>query len=91
MTDLSRLSDEKFDLYLFTLSLDGVLVDISQIEDAYVVDNDGNRKRMDTDISRTSNISWEGLNLPVQNKEELVEYKRLLGRDIDLIDIEQIG
>ena len=90
-TDLGHISDEKFDLYLLTLNLDGVFVDISQIEDAYVVDKDGNRKKMDTDISKAQRVNWEGLNLTVQNKQELIEYKRLLRRDTDLMDIEQIG
>jgi len=33
----------------------------------------------------------EGISLLVQNKEALIAYKKVLGRDTDLIDIEQIG
>ncbi len=35
--------------------------------------------------------SVEGIELPVQSKESLIAYKKILGRDTDLIDIEQIS
>lgn len=89
--DLHHLENEKFDLYLLTLKLDDTLVDISQVEDAYVFDNKGKRVRMNTNISNAEFISWEDINLPLQNKKELLGYKKILNRDIDLIDIEQMG
>ncbi len=78
-------------MYLLTLQIDGVPVDISQVEDAYILDKDGKRAQMQTDLSKVEMINWEGLNLPVQSKQELITYKKILSRDVDLIDIKQIG
>ena len=91
VNDFDHLSDGMFDLYLLTMNMKGVLIDVSQIEDAYVFNKAGQKIKMNTDISKMNYIAWEGLYLPVQDKQDLIAYKKILGRDTDLTDIEQIN
>lgn len=89
-TDLHHLQDQKFDLYLLTLKINGIFVDISQAENAYIMSN-GKKIKMSTNISKAKILEWEGVKLLVQNKTELIAYKKALNRDIDLTDIKQIS
>lgn len=87
---LHRFQDDNFDLDLINLNIDGVPVDISQTEDSYVFSKDVGKTKMEPDLSRAVSVNYEGLNLLVQDKAELIRYKTLAGRDVDLIDIEQM-
>ena len=91
VTDYHHLQDEKFDLYLLILSVYGVSVDISQLERACIYDVRGERVEMQSDIARAKNIAWEDMALPVQDKQELITYKTILNRDIDLSDIQEMS
>ena len=88
--DLYHFQDKTYDLYLITLNIDGVPVDISQTEDSYVFGKDTRKTKIESDLSRAVSVNYEGLGLLVQNKAELIRYKTLAGRDADLIDIEQM-
>jgi len=85
--DYYNLTDEQFDIWLLTLMIDNVLVDISQTEEAYVLKKDGIKIKMDSNISKAKHIEYYGLKIPVQDKEELITYKKIIGRGTDLIDI----
>lgn len=88
--DFHHLQDDQFDLYLMTLKFDDVLVDISQIEDAYIIDKNGQRVKMTTDLANAVVVNWEGTDLSVQAKNELIEYKKLLNRPTDITDIQEM-
>lgn len=88
--DFHRHQSEYFDIWIMTLKIDDVLVDISQGEDCSMRDKDGSWVKMDTDLSHPTIINFEGMELTVEPKEELTNYKKVLGRDTDLVDIEQI-
>lgn len=89
--DFHHLQDEHFDIWLITLHIDGISVDISHAEESYFVGKDGNKIRMDADVSKAKLLNLEGINVPVEDKEELIAYKKIIARDTDLIDIEQIS
>ena|SRR3990167_7726856 len=88
--DYHNLIDEQFDIWLLTLMIDGILVDISQAEEAYIFKKDGTKIKMDSNISKARNIEYEELKIPVQDKKELIAYKRMVGRETDLMDIRSI-
>lgn len=85
--DYYNLVDEQFDIWLLTLMIDGVLVDISQVEEAHVFQKDGTKTKMDSDISQAKYMEYDGLQIPVQDKEKLIAYKKIIGRKTDLMDI----
>lgn len=88
--DFYHLDDEHFDIWLMTLRIDGVGVDISQAQESYFVNKTGKKIRMDGDLSKTKIVDIDGVEVPVQDKKELIAYKKIIGRDTDLIDIKQM-
>lgn len=88
--DFHRHLSEYFDIWIMTLKINDVLVDISQGEDCSMRDKNGKWIKMDTDLSHPTWVKFEGMKLSVEPKEELTQYKKVLGRDTDLIDIEQM-
>ena len=73
-----------------TINIDGVPVDFDQVEETYYVGKDGKKVRMDPDLSKSKLMDIEGITIPVQDKEELIAYKKIVARDIDLEDIRQM-
>lgn len=86
-----RNQGKYFDNWTMVLEIDGVLVDIGQAEDCYMFGEDGKKIEMGTDLSHPTMVKFESMNLPVEPKDELVYYKKVLGRETDLIDIEQMA
>ncbi|MES2668205.1 MAG: hypothetical protein V4644_00735 [Patescibacteria group bacterium] len=82
--------DDEFDIWMMKLQIGGVPVDISQIEGCRMRSKGGEWIPQPGEI-RAEPGSVEGVVLPVQNKEALISYKKVLGRDTDLIDIAQIS
>lgn len=83
--DFRRYSDGEFDLWMMTLDIDGVPVDINQVEESYVF-KDGKKILLPEGLIDTEMKSIDGIEFPVQNKKNLIEYKQLLARDTDLTD-----
>lgn len=88
--DLHHLQNGRFDIFVMSLEFENVVVDISQLEENYVIDKNGNKIGGDYDFSKTKIMNVADLELPVEDKDELIRYKRILGRDTDLVDIEQM-
>lgn len=87
--DLEGPEDE-FDLWILKLEIQGVPIDINQVEDFRVKSKAGEWIQQ-PEIMDYKLRTIEGMELPVQSKESLVAYKKLIARDTDLIDIEQIS
>ncbi|WP_428774796.1 MazG-related protein [Vibrio sp.] len=51
---------------------------------------DGQWYALQTDFSKSVKKSYQGIEVPVIPVNKLVEYKRLLGREVDLIDLEDL-
>ena len=82
----ARFVDEEFDLYLMTLNIEGVEVDISQVEDAYIF-SQGKRVPLYTDLNKSDQRILFGHPVRVLPLKELIAYKRLLGRKTDVDDL----
>jgi len=82
--------DDEFDLWLLKLQIQDVPVDINQIEEVRIRTKDGKWVEQPEEMDRQL-LKIEGFELPVQSKRSLIAYKRLLGRDTDLEDIQQIS
>lgn len=54
-------------------------------------DKKGKSIDMSSDLSHPTVINFEEMELPVEPKDELIYYKKILGRGTDPIDIEQIS
>lgn len=89
--DLHHLIDDGFDLWVLTMVIDGMSVDISQAEESYCIKASGAKVRMDARIAHAKLCAIDGYRVPVQDKEELIAYKKITGRDIDLVDVEQVS
>jgi hypothetical protein len=47
-------------------------------------------QKLTTDFSKAEYKNIMGLNLPVISKQELIAYKKILARPVDLVDIAQL-
>lgn len=82
--------DDAFDLWILKLEVKGVPIDINQMEDSRVKTETGEWITQPEVMEYEIKIV-EGIELPVQSKSALIAYKKLIARDTDLIDIEQIS
>jgi hypothetical protein len=82
--------DDQFDIWMMKLDIRGVPIDINQVEEVYLISKTGERTLQPSAMDTESKIV-EGITLPALKKEPLIAYKKILGRDTDLIDIEQIS
>ncbi len=90
MNDFHRCEDDGFELWMMRLNIDGVQVDINQVEEDYIRDREGNKKLLPENLENTELKNVDGIEFPVQNKRNLIEYKKMLGRDTDLTDVEEM-
>jgi hypothetical protein len=84
--DLMRLVDDEFDLLMMTLVIYGVDIEINQAEEAFIYHND-TLIQLDDNLSIFNIITFEGLKLKVKPLEQIIQYKELLGRHQDVIDL----
>lgn len=87
--DLEGPEDE-FDLWILKLDIKGVPIDINQVEDSRIKSKEGKW------ITQPAVLEYEmrtieDVKLAVQKKSSLIAYKKIIARNIDLIDIEQIS
>jgi hypothetical protein len=82
--------DDVFDLWILKLEINGVPIDISQMEDSRVRAPSGEWIPQ-PEIMESQIRSVEGIDLAVQSKESLIAYKKLLPRDNQREDLRQIG
>ena len=88
----AQYRDENWDLLLMTLCYEGQDIDIGGAYTARMFDR--NTKEwisLKTDFSRTTPIEVYGLRIPVMKREDLVAYKKMLGREVDQVDLEQMA
>lgn len=77
----SRYINENFNLFLMTLEYEGQLIDLCGTENMRI-------KGEHQDVDLDQSVVIDGIY--VVSKENLIKYKKLLGRDVDLMDIESI-
>lgn len=79
--------DHEFDLWLMKLSIDGIDVDINQVEDAFAITKEGCRVPFSTSLTKSERRRICGIEVMVQPLEDLIAYKRLIGREADIVDL----
>lgn len=83
--------EDQFDVWMMKLEIEGVSVDINQIEETRIRSAEGDREWiLQLAVMRTEQKAIGGIELPVQTKGDLIAYKQVLGRETDLEDIRQI-
>ena len=83
----ARFVDDEFDLELLRLELDGVPVDVSAADDAWIFTRTGARTPLRIDLARSERREFRGTSLFVAPLDDLIAYKQLLGRDRDVADL----
>jgi hypothetical protein len=88
----SQFQDETWDLMLMTLSYHGQLIDLSGAFYTKIFSKRTQKwQAAPTDFSKIETIQCFDLLVPVIAKKELIFYKKILSRPVDLIDIEKMG
>ncbi|MEK7615080.1 MAG: hypothetical protein AAB431_01695, partial [Patescibacteria group bacterium] len=86
-----RYEDEYWKLYTMTLRYDGWNIDISGAQEAEAFDRKtGKWIACPTDLSRVRIDEVGGIKIPVIDKDDLVAYKSIVGRETDLSDIKEL-
>lgn len=86
-----RFVDELWDLQLLTLDYHGQEIDLGGAQQGRVFDR--KRKKwihLTTDFESSPRLEVLGRSVLVIPKEDLILYKRMLGREVDVVDVEQI-
>jgi len=84
----AQYQDEHWNLFLMTLNYHGQLIDFGGAYHAKVFDKKTQRWHpIPVDFSQSEIKSIAGLELPVVPLTELIHYKKLLGREVDLLDV----
>jgi hypothetical protein len=83
----ARFVDDEFDVVLLRLELDGVPVDVSSADDAWIFTRTGVRTPLRIDLARAERRPFRGTSLFVAPLDDLIAYKQLLGRDRDVADL----
>lgn len=88
--DFRHYEDGEFALWMMTLSIGGVPVDINQVEESYAFDDEGGKHLLPEDLVDTELKSIGDIIFPVQNKKNLIAYKKIVNRDTDITDVKEM-
>ncbi|HYW06993.1 MAG TPA: hypothetical protein VE913_08555, partial [Longimicrobium sp.] len=83
----ARFVDDEFELTLLRLELNGVPVDVSSADNAWVFTRAAVRTPLRIDLARAERREFRGIVLPVVPLDDLIAYKQLIGRDRDVADL----
>jgi len=82
---------EHWDLLLMTLNYHGQEIDLSGAYQTKIYDHKNKRwVSLTTDFSKVNSMNIDGLKLPVIERRELIAYKKILSRPVDLLDLEYL-
>jgi GNAT superfamily N-acetyltransferase len=81
--------DEEFELQLLRGEIEGVGIEVSQVEEAYARVN-GQRVSLATTLANRRRATVLDMEVWVQPLTELIAYKGLLGRSLDLADLRRL-
>lgn len=84
--------DEEWDIKLITIIYEGQCIDISGAFEKKNFDKT-NKKWINTPSNFENSVYMDvfGLNVPVIAKEDLIAYKKLIQRDVDIFDVEVLS
>lgn len=81
-----RYSDDEFEIWLLQLNIENIDIDINAVEDFIIKPN----IEIETYIENAVNIQFENRVVKVQPLQDIIAYKKLLGRDKDLQELTQL-
>lgn len=86
-----RSREEGWHLEYIQFIYEGTKVEIGNAEQAEIFDSNSNEwKALSIDFSRVNDVEVLGVTVPVMRVEDLISYKKKLGRPVDREDIAQI-
>lgn len=89
---LTHYSEYGWDLEYFQLVYQNQKIEIGLALNTKIQSSlDGSWHQLEIDFSNSVAKSYQGIELQVIPVHQLVEYKRILGREVDLIDIQQLA
>ncbi|MDG2560725.1 MazG-related protein, partial [Vibrio parahaemolyticus] len=89
---LTHYAEYGWDLEYFQLVYQNQKIEIGLSEHTKIQSSqDGSWHQIEIYFSESVIKDYQGIELPVIPVHRLVEYKRILGREVDLIDIQQLA
>lgn len=89
---LTHYSEYGWDLEYFQLVYRDQKIEIGLAQNTQIQSSvDGSWHQLDIDFSKSVVKRYQGIELQVIPVHQLVEYKRILGREVDLVDIQQLA
>jgi len=90
--DLKHYLDEKWDCIGMTIKYEGQEIDFVGAQGKKIFDGINNKwVTLENDFSNNEYKEIYGLSIPLMPKERLIEYKSILKRDVDLLDLEGLN
>ena len=87
----ARYRDENWDLDLVEIDYHGQNVEIASVGNILIFDQDsGQWLKQEVDFNHYTRVSINHLPVKVMNKTDLINYKKVLAREVDLADIAAI-
>ncbi|EKM13993.1 hypothetical protein VCHENC01_1479 [Vibrio harveyi] len=88
---LTHYSEYGWDLEYFQLIYRDQKIEIGLAQHTKIQSSvDGSWHQLEIDFSKSVTKTYQGIELQVIPVHTLVEYKRILGREVDLIDVQQL-
>jgi len=89
---LTHYSEYGWDLEYFQLVYRNQKIEIGLAQNTKIQSSlDGSWHQLEIDFAKSVVKSYQGIELQVIPAHQLVEYKRILSREVDLIDIQQLA
>jgi hypothetical protein len=84
-----RVVGDEFNIRLLRARLDDVEVELIQAEEAFI-NVGGVWERFDVDVTQAEEVHWDGRDIHLIPLDELIHYKRKLGRHADVADLVEV-
>jgi hypothetical protein len=89
---LAHYSEHGWDLEYFQLVYRNQKIEIGLAHATKIQSSlNGSWHQLEIDFTKSVTKSYQGIELKVIPVEQLIEYKQLLGREVDLIDVQQLA
>lgn len=83
--------DDHWDLYVMTLCYQEQEIDLTSTDNVKIFNSlTGEWELLETELSKACRMEIMGINVPVIPKYDLLSYKKMLRRPVDLLDIDDI-
>lgn len=87
----TKYKDESWDVPIHIFDYLGQGFDIFDTENCFIFDKAGNKwRKLTHDFSLIEKIGIDGIEVPVISRRALLQYKKMIDRDVDRTDVEEI-